>query len=244
MPDSFDVAVLGGGPGGYVAAIRAAQLGARVAVAEKDRLGGTCVVRGCIPTKALLQSSELFSTVRDQGASFGVLTDGLRFDLSAAQKRRLEVVDGLVQGVEGLMKANGVTVLRGTARLRKVGEFTVDDQGYTSGDIVVATGSAASRLPIPGGDLTVDSDQILELQEVPEALTVIGGGVVGMEWGALYAALGTRVTVIEMLPQILPIVESDMVALYRRHFEGLGGVVHTDARVEEIEWKEAAAVAD
>src|SRR5207249_7193195 len=117
------------------------------AVAEKDRLGGTCVVRGCIPTKALLQSSELYSLVSNQGASFGVLADGLRFDLPAAQKRRVEVVDGLVQGVEGLMKANGVTVLRGTARLRKEGGFTVDDEAYTSGDIVVATGSAASRLP-------------------------------------------------------------------------------------------------
>jgi dihydrolipoamide dehydrogenase/pyruvate dehydrogenase E1 component alpha subunit len=234
VPESFDVAVLGGGPGGYVAAIRAAQLGARVAIAEKDRMGGTCVVRGCIPTKALLQSSELYSLVSKQGASFGVLADGVRFDLPAAQKRRVEVVDSLVQGVDGLMKANGVTVLRGTARLKKGGGFTVGDSAYQAGDVVIATGSAASRLPIPGGELTIDSDQILDLREVPETMAVIGGGVVGMEWGALYAALGTRVTVIEMLPQILPMVESDMVALYRRHFERLGGVVHTEARVEEV----------
>jgi dihydrolipoamide dehydrogenase len=228
------VAVLGGGPGGYVAAIRAAQLGARVAVAEKDRLGGTCVVRGCIPTKALLQSSELYSLLSARGASFGVLADGVRFDLPAAQRRRVKVVDGLVQGIEGLMKANGVTVLRGTARLERGGGFAVGDTVYRAGDLVIATGSAPSKVPIPGGELTIDSDQVLELQEIPETMAVIGGGVVGMEWGALYAALGTRVTVIEMLPQVLPMVESDMVALYRRHFERLGGVVHTDARVEEV----------
>ncbi|MBO0687081.1 MAG: dihydrolipoyl dehydrogenase, partial [Candidatus Dormibacteraeota bacterium] len=234
MPESFDVAVLGGGPGGYVAAIRAAQLGARVAVAEKDRLGGTCVVRGCIPTKALLQSSELYSLVSSQGATFGVLADSVRFDLPAAQARRVEVVDSLVKGVEGLMKANGISVLQGTARLGSGGAFSVGTDAYQAGDILIATGSAASQLPVPGGELTIDSDGILDLQEVPETLTVIGGGVVGMEWGALYAALGSRVTVIEMLPQILPMVESDMVAVYRRHFERLGGVVHTEARVEKV----------
>jgi dihydrolipoamide dehydrogenase len=234
VPDSFDVAVLGGGPGGYVAAIRAAQLGARVAVAEKDRLGGTCIVRGCIPTKALLQSSELYSLVSRQGPEFGVVADAVRFDLPAAQRRRVEVVDSLVQGTEGLMKANGVAVLGGTARLRPDGGFTVGDDAYRAGDVVIATGSAASWLPVPGGELTIDSDGILDLQEVPESMTVIGGGVVGMEWGALYAALGTRVTVIEMLPQILPMVEADMVSLYRRHFERLGGTVHTEARVESV----------
>jgi pyruvate dehydrogenase E1 component subunit alpha len=217
-----------------VAAIRAAQLGARVAVAEKDRLGGTCVVRGCIPTKALLQSSELYSLVSRQGAEFGVLAQDVRFDLRAAQRRRVEVVDSLVHGTEGLMRANGVTVLQGTARLRANGGFTVGDEEYRAGDLVIATGSSASPLPVPGGELTIDSDGILDLQEVPETMTVVGGGVVGMEWGALYAALGTRVTVIEMLPQILPMVEADMVSLYRRHFERLGGTVHTEARVEEV----------
>src|SRR2546428_6323907 len=160
MTGSFDVVVVGGGPGGYVAAIRAAQLGAKTAVAEKDRLGGTCVVRGCIPTKALLQSSELYSLLERQGASFGVVTEGLRFDLPAAQKRRVEVVDGLVQGVESLMKANGVTVLRGAARLKKGGGFVVGDSGYAAGDVVIATGSAATRLPIPGGQPTTAPDPV------------------------------------------------------------------------------------
>jgi dihydrolipoamide dehydrogenase len=235
VPDSFDVAVIGGGPGGYVAAIRAAQLGGRVAIAEKERLGGTCLVKGCIPTKALLQSSELYSLVSREGARFGVIAENVRFDLEAAQDRRVQVVDQLVKGVEGLLKANGVQVLKGHARLEKPDRFAVDGQSYQAGDVLIATGSRASTIPIPGAEHTIDSDGILELREVPEAMAVIGGGVVGMEWGALYAALGTRVTVIEMLPQILPMVESDLVGLYRKHFQGLGGVIHTQARVESVE---------
>src|SRR6185312_10586450 len=111
MADSFDVLVIGGGPGGYVAALRAAQLGARTAIVEKDRLGGTCLVRGCIPTKALLQSSELYSLAKG-GAEFGLLTGSVGFDLAVAQKRKTAVVDQLVKGVEGLLKAGGVTVIR------------------------------------------------------------------------------------------------------------------------------------
>jgi len=234
VPESFDLAVIGGGPGGYVAAIRAAQLGARVALVEKERLGGTCLVKGCIPTKALLQSSELYHTVTKQGAEFGVIAEAVRFDLPAAQARRERVVDGLVNGVGSLLKANGVTVLKGGATLVKGGKFKVDGADHMARNTVIATGSAASRLPVPGGELTVDSDGILELRQVPESMTVIGGGVVGMEWGALYAALGTKVTVIEMLPQILPSVESDLIGVYRKHFQGLGGTIHTEAKVEAI----------
>src|ERR1700716_1686640 len=116
MAESFDVVVIGGGPGGYVAALRAAQLGAKTALVEKDRLGGTCLVRGCIPTKALLQSSELYTLAKD-GSSFGVIADKIAFDWPAAQKRKTAVVDQLVKGVEGLLKAGGVTVIRGAARL-------------------------------------------------------------------------------------------------------------------------------
>ncbi|MDQ6772399.1 MAG: FAD-dependent oxidoreductase, partial [Candidatus Dormibacteraeota bacterium] len=234
MPERFDVAVLGGGPGGYVAAIRAAQLGAKVAIAEKDRFGGTCLVRGCIPTKALLQSSELFSQVKLHGPAFGVVAERVTFDLPAAQRRRVQVVDQLVKGVEGLLRGNGATALNGAARLEGGGRFSVGASTYEAGDIIVATGSVAAGLPVPGAELTIDSDGILDLNEVPEAMTVVGGGVVGMEWGALYAALGTRVTVVEMLPQILPMVERDLVNVYRKHFQGLGATIHTEAKVEAV----------
>jgi dihydrolipoamide dehydrogenase len=224
---------VGGGPGGYVAAIRAAQLGATTGIVEKDRLGGTCLVLGCIPTKALLQSSELYTAVQ-KGGEFGVVAKQVSFDLNAAQNRRVKVVDQLVKGVEGLMKANGITVLSGHGRLAGSGRVHVGDEQVSAGDVVIATGSVPARPPIPGVELTLDSDGILELREIPGRLAVIGGGVVGMEWGALFAALGSKVTVLEMMPQILPMVEADMVSLYRRHFESLGGVIHTQARVDEV----------
>jgi dihydrolipoamide dehydrogenase len=233
MTDSFDVLVIGGGPGGYVAALRAAQLGARTALVERDRVGGTCLVRGCIPTKALLQSAELY-TLAKAGAPFGVVADKIGVDWSAALGRKTEVVDKLVKGVEGLLKAGGVTVVRGTASLAGKGAVDVSSERIQAKDIVIATGSAVARISLKGAELTIDSDQILELKEIPARLAVIGGGVVGMEFAAMFAALGTKVTVLEMLPQVLPMVDSDLVAVYTKHLAGLGGDVHTDAKVEEV----------
>src|SRR5262252_6240778 len=141
MAGSFDVVVIGGGPGGYVAALRAAQRGAKTAIVEKDRMGGTCLVRGCIPTKALLQSSELYTLARD-GAVFGLVADRVGFDLGAAQKRKAAVVDQLVKGVEGLLKAGGVTSLKGSARLAGKGLVEVGAEHVQAKDFVIATGSA------------------------------------------------------------------------------------------------------
>src|SRR5438094_775282 len=174
MAGAFDVAVIGGGPGGYVAALRAAQLGAKTAIVEKDRMGGTCLVRGCIPTKALLQSSELY-TLAKAGQPFGLVADNIGFDWLAAQKRKSQVVDQLVKGVEGLLKAGGVTSFKGSARLAGKGVVAVDGDQLQAKDIVIATGSAIARVPLPGAELTIDSDRILELQEVPKRLAVIGG---------------------------------------------------------------------
>jgi dihydrolipoamide dehydrogenase len=229
----FDVVVIGGGPGGYVAALRAAQLGAKTALIEKDRLGGTCLVRGCIPTKALLQSSELYSLARS-GAEFGVVAPQVSFDWAAAQKRKAGVVDQLVKGVEGLLKAGGVTVIKGSGCLEGKGSIDVAGERVQAKDIVIATGSAVTRIPLKGAELTIDSDQILELPEVPARLAVIGGGVVGMEFAAMFAALGSKVTVLEMLPQVLPMVETDLVNVYTKHLAGLGGEVHTSSKVAEV----------
>jgi len=220
-------------PGGYVAALRAAQLGAKTAIVEKDRLGGTCLVRGCIPTKALLQSSELY-TMAKGGAPFGVVADNVGFDWPAAQKRKTAVVDQLVKGVEGLLKAGGVRSFKGGARLAGKGVVDVAGEQLQAKDIIIATGSAIARIPLPGAELTIDSDQILELTDVPRRLAVIGGGVVGMEFAAMFAALGTKVTVLEMLPQVLSMVDSDLVAVYTKHLAGLGGEVHTNSKVSEV----------
>src|SRR5213594_3515281 len=233
MAGSFDVVVIGGGPGGYVAALRAAQLGARTAIVEKDRMGGTCLVRGCIPTKALLQSSELY-TLAKGGRPFGLVADNIGFDWPAAQKRKASVVDQLVKGVEGLLKAGGVTSYRGAARLAGKGVVDVGGDELQAKDIVIATGSAIARIPMPGAELTIDSDQILELREVPTRLAVIGGGVVGMEFAAMFAALGSKVTVLEMLPQVLAMVDADLVNVYTKHLAGLGGEVHTDTKVGKV----------
>jgi dihydrolipoamide dehydrogenase len=233
MAGSFDLVVIGGGPGGYVAALRAAQLGAKTAVVEKDRVGGTCLVRGCIPTKALLQSSELY-TLAKGGAPFGLVADKIGFDWPAAQKRKSGVVDQLVKGVEGLFKAGGVTLVRGSASLGGNGAVDVSGERLQAKDIIIATGSAIARIPLKGAEHTIDSDQILELKEVPARLAVIGGGVVGMEFAAMFAALGSKVTVFEMLPQILPMVDVDLVAVYMKHLAGIGADVHTTAKVEEV----------
>src|ERR1700716_1060828 len=233
MAESFDVVILGGGPGGYVAALRAAQLGAKTAIVEKDRLGGTCLVRGCIPTKALLQSSELYSLAKG-GAEFGLVADSIAFDWAVAQKRKTAVVDQLVKGVEGLLKAGGVTVFRGAGRLGGNGTVQIGNESIQAKDIVIATGSAVSRIPLKGAEHTIDSDQILELKDVPERLAVIGGGVVGMEFAAMFAALGSKVTVLEMLPQVLPMVDADLVNVYAKHLSGLGGEIHTDSKVAEV----------
>src|SRR5216683_4150454 len=233
MAGTFDVVVVGGGPGGYVAALRAAQLGAVTAIIEKDRFGGTCLVRGCIPTKALLQSSELY-TLAKGGAPFGVVADNVGFDWPAAQKRKTAVVDQLVKGVEGLLKAGGVTMLSGAAKLAGGGAIEVAGERLQAKNIIIATGSAVSRIPLKGAELTIDSDAILELKEIPKRLAVIGGGVVGMEFAAMFAALGSKVTVLEMLPQILPMVEADLVNVYAKHLSGLGAEIHTNSKVAEV----------
>lgn len=213
--------------------MRAAQLGAKTAIVEKDRVGGTCLVRGCIPTKALLQSSELY-TLAKAGQPFGLVADNIGFDWAAAQKRKTTVVDQLVKGVEGLLKAGGVTSFNGGARLAGKGVVDVGGEQLQARDIVIATGSAVARIPLPGAELTIDSDQILELPEIPRRLAVIGGGVVGMEFAAMFAALGSKVTVLEMLPQVLAMVDTDLVNVYTKHLAGLGADVHTNTKVEKV----------
>ena len=231
MP-AYDIAIVGGGPGGYVAALRAAQLGARTLLVERDRVGGTCLLRGCIPTKALLQSAELYTLAR-AGEELGLRGRDLRLDWGRAQTRKQKVVEQLVRGVEGLLKQGGVEQVHGQARLAD-GGVEVGGERIAAKDVIIATGSVPSRIPIDGAELTLDSDAILELKEPPKRLAVIGGGVVGLEFGALFAALGSDVTVLEMLPQVLPMAEADIAQAYRRHFEGLGASVHTGAAVQQV----------
>ena len=219
MPDSFDVIIIGSGPGGYVCAIRAAQLGMKVACVEKRAtLGGTCLNVGCIPSKALLQSSEEFHHATHALKQHGVLVDGVQFDLARMQARKAEVVSANVKGVEFLFRKNKVTWLKGTGRITAPGKVDVDGTSYEAKHIVLATGSES--VPLPGID--VDEKQIvtstggLELDQVPGHLVVIGGGYIGLELGSVWRRLGANVTVVEFLDRIVPTMDAEISKSFER----------------------------
>ncbi|MFI6866109.1 dihydrolipoyl dehydrogenase [Nocardia sp. NPDC050406] len=255
MPD-FDLLVVGGGPGGYVAAIRAAQRGLSVGLVEKERPGGVCLNWGCIPTKAMLRSAEVFQTV-SAAAEFGVHADNVRFDFAAVRQRKDGIVKELTDGVAGLLKANGVTVIEGHARFTGATTVRVYETGpspifpggpryaaapaaavreISARDVIVATGSVPARLPIPGADLpgVVTSDGAFGLTEVPKRLVVIGGSAVGAEWASLFATFGSQVTVVEMQDRLVPLEDKEIGDALGRSFRKRGITVLTGATVTGI----------
>ncbi|MFN3724982.1 MAG: dihydrolipoyl dehydrogenase [Allosphingosinicella sp.] len=211
---NFDVIVIGAGPGGYVAAIRAAQLGLKTACVEsRETLGGTCLNVGCIPSKALLHASELFEEANHGVlAKWGVKTSGVELDLGAMHASRQEAIKGLTGGIEFLFKKNKVTWLKGHAKFTGADTIDVAGASYTAKNFIIATGSSVT--PLPGVEIDqeriVDSTGALELGEVPEHLVVIGGGVIGLELGSVWRRLGAQVTVVEFLDQILPGMDGDV----------------------------------
>ena len=217
--DTYDVIVIGGGPGGYVAAIRAAQLGLRTACVEmRATLGGTCLNIGCIPSKALLQSSENFHEVQGSFKEHGINVSGVTLDLARMQARKGEVVTANVKGVEFLFKKNKVTWLKGAARLTAPGQISVDGKRYAAKHIVIATGSES--IPLPG--VTIDEKRIvtstgaLELDIVPKHLAVIGGGYIGLELGSVWHRLGADVTVVEYLDRLVPGMDGEIGKTFQR----------------------------
>src|SRR5713226_4804842 len=237
----FDVLIIGAGPGGYVGAIRAAQLGLRVACVEKmPTLGGTCLNIGCIPSKALLDSSEWFSQAQGKFARHGILCDGLRLDLPAMMNRKDTVVQGLTQGIVSLFKKNGVTSLQGRARLRdpQTVEITAEDgasQIVQAGAIVLATGSEPISLPSLSfdGDRIISSTEALSLPEVPRHLVVIGGGAIGLELGSVWLRLGAKVTVVELLPRLIPGTDTQIASALQRALTKQGFTFILGARVTQ-----------
>jgi dihydrolipoamide dehydrogenase len=214
MAEEFDVIVIGAGPGGYVAAIRAAQHGLKVACVEsRETLGGTCLNVGCIPSKALLHASELYAHAADGSlAKFGVETSGVKLNLNAMLDEKLAAVKGLTDGIAFLFKKNKVTWLKGRARFTGKSSIDVGGTAYTAKSIVIATGSSVT--PLPGVEIdqkvVVDSTGALSLPKVPKHLVVIGGGVIGLELGSVWMRLGAKVTVVEYLDQILPGMDGDV----------------------------------
>ena len=219
MSEPFDLIVIGSGPGGYVCALRAAQLGMRVACVERRAtLGGTCLNIGCIPSKALLQSSEEYDHTRHALADHGVLVEGVNLDLARMQARRGEVVTANVKGVEFLFRKSNVTWLKGTGRITAPGKVDVDGTPYETKAIVIATGS--DSMPLPGVEvdekLIVTSTGGLELDKVPGHLVVIGGGYIGLELGSVWRRLGAEVTVVEFLDRIVPTMDGEVARAFQR----------------------------
>jgi len=230
-----DVVVIGGGPGGYVAAIHAAHLGVQVALIEKDRLGGTCLNRGCIPTKALVRSAEVLLEAR-RADEFGVETGSVRANLPRIMAHKKKVVDALVSGVEQLIKANKVSLHRGTGRLVSPHLVKVNGAEIAARNIIVATGSESALLPIDGLDLpgVVTTDGILELEELPESLVIIGGSHVGVEFASIFNALGTKVTIVKRRPLLLEPIDEEIGRRFAQLLPRQGIHVITGAAVKTI----------
>ncbi|MEI5991210.1 dihydrolipoyl dehydrogenase [Enterococcus crotali] len=201
----YDLIIIGAGPGGYVAAIKAAQLGMNVALVESDRVGGTCLNRGCIPTKALLHSAETVREIKNASKN-GIHVQDIQIDMEEIYAKKNKVVDTLVQGIEGLVKANKIELIFGTARIIKAGVIEVGGVIYETQKIMIATGSKPAIPPIPGSDLpgVLTSNELLRNANTYQKLTIIGGGVIGVEFATIFNELGCDVTIIETANTLLP----------------------------------------
>lgn len=238
LEDTYHVVVIGGGPAGYVAAIRAAQLGAKVAIVEKTAYGGTCLNKGCIPTKTFLKNAEIIESF-ELAASRGIILENTKYaiDMDKVLKFKDNVVKRLTGGVEALLKSNRVDVFRGVAKINKNKDVVVDDSQIIKGDkIILAGGSKVSKVNIPGIDNpnVLTSDDILSLKEVPETLVVIGGGVVGIELSQVYATLGSKVTVVEMMDRIVSGIDAEASQVLADVLKKKGIKIVTSAKITEI----------
>ena len=232
------VVVIGGGPGGYPAAIRAAQLGAKVTIIEKDAFGGTCLNRGCIPTKALLQSAGMYKSAKE-ASLFGVNTGNVKVDFKAVMKRKNTVVKQLVGGLGGILKSHGMKIVKGTGQIVDANTVKVVESGeeIKTDRIIIATGSVPSRVPIDGIELAITSDDALNLEKLPKSMLIIGGGVIGMEFAQIMNQMDVEVIVVEMLPQILPTEDSEIASSFAGMAQKAGIEIHTDTSVSKIEAK-------
>ncbi|RCW88509.1 dihydrolipoamide dehydrogenase [Halanaerobium sp. DL-01] len=235
----YELAVVGGGPGGYVAAIKAGQMGKDVLLIEKEAIGGTCLNWGCIPTKAFVRSAEVFADIKD-ASSFGINVDGAEVDFPKVVARKDKIVSRLVKGVEHLLKANNVDTAEGEASFVDKNHLSVKNSDgekiIEAENIIIATGSQASNLPIPGADLDgiLDSRTALSMEELPDSLIVVGGGIIGMEFAFIFNNFGVDVTVLEYLDQLVTGVDTEIAEELNKSARRRRITVKTGAEVEEI----------
>ena len=245
MAEKFDLIVIGTGPGGYVAAIRASQLGLKTAVVERDALGGVCLNWGCIPTKALLRSAEVYHQMQNAGA-YGLKCEGVSFDLEAVVKRSRQIAGQLSGGVKHLMKKNKITVIEGEGRVAKGGAAPKvivkgkdgKETTYEPGNVLLATGARARTIPQaglePDGKFIWTAKEAMVPDVMPKKLLVIGSGAIGIEFASFYNALGADVTVVEMMDRILPVEDAEISAMAHKAFEKQGMKILTGAAVEGV----------
>ncbi|MFA3798922.1 dihydrolipoyl dehydrogenase [Leptotrichia hongkongensis] len=236
--DEFDVVVIGGGPAGYVAAIRAAQLGAKVAVVEKNEFGGTCLNRGCIPTKTFLKNAEILEGI-EMASKRGIILESEKYtiDMPKVVQLKNEIVKTLTNGVRGLLKSNEIKMFNGVGKINKDKDVVVNGETVLRADkIILAGGSKVGKINIPGieSNKVLTSDDILDIQQIPKSLTVIGGGVVGIELGQVFLSFGSEVTVVEMMDRIVPGVDRESSAVLRKELEKKGMKILTSTQIKEI----------
>jgi dihydrolipoamide dehydrogenase len=232
----YDVAIIGAGPGGYVAAIRAAQLGLNVVLFERDRVGGVCLNWGCIPSKAILRNADVVNLVRD-AERWGIGLSNPSFDLGSAIDRSRKVVDQLVGGVESLLRENGVKVINGAASLKDSAHVVCGGETFNAKNIVIASGASTRALPSAkvDGSVIITSREALEVRTPPKRVVIIGAGPVGMEFAHIWASYGSEITIVELLDTLLPLEDPDVGRLMKRSFEARGMRCLTKSRVNSVE---------